>query len=220
MEYWAEPDFIPYMLRAYSSNPWPLFGRSEFCPGDPINVTIGLTAGFDQYEWRKNGVLIPGATTNTIQVSGATAIGVYSARVRRGSYWSDWSRTPVEIKIKAPTVPPTISIAGLMSKVIPALDGNNGVTLQVPTGYTSYLWQREGSSATIGTTNTLNATTPGSYKVRVTEQFGCSTEFSTLYQKHLCVLIGVITRHLSTTKRILKYTVPARPADHILYWPF
>ncbi len=178
---WAEPDFIPYVLRAYSSNPWPLFGRSEFCPGDPINVTIGLTAGFAQYEWRKNGVLIPGATTNTIQVSGASAIGVYSARVRRGSYWSDWSRTPVEIKIKAPTVPPTISIAGLMSKVIPALDGNNGVTLQVPTGYTSYLWQKEGSSATIGTTNTLNATTPGSYKVRVTEQFGCSTEFSTLF---------------------------------------
>jgi len=178
---WTEPDFYPFALRAYSSNPWTLYGRTEFCPGDPINVTIGLAAGFNQYEWRKDGVLIPGATTNTIQVSGASAIGVYSARVRRGTFWSDWSRTPVEIKIKAPTVPPTISIAGLMSKVIPALDGNNGVTLQVPTGYTSYLWQKEGSSATIGTTNTLNATTPGSYKVRVTEQFGCSTDFSTLF---------------------------------------
>lgn len=175
---WAEPDYFPFLNRAYSSNPWTLFGRTEFCPNDPINVTIGLTPGFDQYEWRKNGNLISGATSNTIQVSGASAIGVYTARVKRGAYWSEWSRTPVEIKIKTPTVPPSISVSGLMSKVIPALDGSNGVTLSVPTGYASYLWQKVGSNTTIGTANTLNATTPGDYKVQVTEQYGCSTNFS------------------------------------------
>ena len=39
---WAEPDFWPYVNKANMSNPWPLFGRTEFCPEDQINVTIGL----------------------------------------------------------------------------------------------------------------------------------------------------------------------------------
>lgn len=183
---WAEPDFYPFVNRAHKANPWPLFGRTEFCPGDAINVTIGLTPGFSQYEWRKNGELISGATSNTLQITGTavagnSALGVYSARVRRGSIWSDWSPIPVEIKIKAPTVSPNITIQGLRSNVIPALDGNTSVPLQVPTGYQSYVWQQEGSGTTISTTNTLNAASPGSYKVRVTEAFGCSSSFSPLF---------------------------------------
>jgi predicted esterase len=172
---WAEPDFWPFTKRAYASNPWTLFGRTEFCPGDPINVTVGLVAGFDEYQWRKDGVVIPGATTNTINV---TTTGVYDARVRRGTLWSDWSVTPVEIKTKTPTITPDITVSGLMSKVIPAPDGNTGVTLQLPTGYASYLWQKVGSSNTIGTANTLNATSPGDYIAKVTEQYGCSASFS------------------------------------------
>ena len=148
--------------------------EQNFVPGDVINVTIGLTPGFDAYQWRRNGVLMAGSTTNSINV---TDTATYDARILRGIYWSDWSHTPVHIKVKDPTVPPTITISGLMSKVIPALD-NSGVTLQVPTGYTSFLWQKVGSSTTIGTARTLDVTTPGDYKVQVTEQFGCSTDFS------------------------------------------
>jgi fibronectin type 3 domain-containing protein len=180
---WAEPDFYPFVLRAHSANPWPLTGRKEFCPGDAINITIGLTPGFAQYEWRKDGVLIPGATSNTIIVTGTAvagnpALGSYSARVRRGTFWSDWSPTPVVLTIKQPTIPPAISIVGLKSKVIPALDGSTGVPISVPNTYAAYLWQREGSTTTIGTTNSITATTPGDYKVQVTEQFGCSSEFT------------------------------------------
>lgn len=180
---WAEPNFYPYVNAIHAANPWTLFGRTEFCLGDAINVTIGLTAGFDQYEWRKNGVLISGATTNTINVTGTAvagnpALAVYSARIRKGTVWSDWSPTPVEIKVKAATVSPSISVAGLMSKVLPALNGSSSVTLQVPATYQSYLWQKEGSTTTISTANTVNATSPGNYKVKVTEQFGCSTDFS------------------------------------------
>jgi large repetitive protein len=181
---WAEPDFYPFVLRANAANPWPLTGRQEFCPGDAINITLGLTPGFAQYEWRKDGVLISGATSSTLAVTGTAiagnpALGVYSARVRRGTIWSDWSPVPVELRIKAPTVSPTISIVGLKSKVIPALDGSSGVPLSVPNTFASYVWQKEGSSTTIGTANTLTATTPGDYKVRVTEQFGCSSDFTT-----------------------------------------
>lgn len=172
---WNEPDYFPYMVRAHKANPWPLTGRTEFCPGDPIDVTMGVTPGFSGYEWRKNGVLIPGATGNQITVSDT---GVYECRIRRGSAWSVWSPTPVHIKIKAPTVTPPVTMAGLFSKAIPALDTTTGVILQVPSGYASYRWEKVGSSAAIGTANTYKATTPGGYRVRVTEQFGCSSAFS------------------------------------------
>lgn len=172
---WGESDYLGFLSRAHKANPWPLTGKSEFCPGDVLQATLGVTAGFTAYEWRKDGVLIPGATGNEITV---TSLGTYDCRIKRGTLWSVWSPRPVVIKMKAPTVPPLVTVSGLMSKVIPAADGNTAVTLSVPTGYTSYLWQKVGSATTLGTTNTLSATTPGDYRVQVKEQFGCSSEFS------------------------------------------
>lgn len=172
---WAEPDFFPACTRAYSSNPWTLFGRTEFCPGDAINVTVGVVPGMTAYEWRKDGVLIQGATSNSINV---TQLGVYSARVQKNGIWSDWSRIPVQIKIKVATVTPPIATESLMSSVLPALDGSTSVTLKVPEGYASYEWRKVGSNTSIGTANTLVVSTPGDYIARVTEQYGCSSSFS------------------------------------------
>ncbi|CAL1518078.1 fibronectin type III domain-containing protein [Chitinophaga sp. MM2321] len=173
---WNEADYFPFMSRANKANPWPLFGRTEFCTGDLINVTLGLTAGFDGYEWRKDGALISGATSNTLTV---TSLGTYDARVKSGSLWSQWSPIPVQIKIKAPTVSPNIQISGLMSKVIPAPDGKDSVVLQVPTGYTSYVWKNAAdTSITLGTQNTLAVRQAGNYVIKVTELYGCSSSFS------------------------------------------
>ncbi|MEI9942685.1 MAG: carbohydrate-binding protein [Chitinophagaceae bacterium] len=172
---WAEPDFLPFVNRAYGSNPWPLYGRTEFCPDDAVNtVTLGVAAGFDQYQWRKDGVVIDSATHNTVRV---TQFGIYDLRVRKGTVWSDWSHTPANIKIKGVTLTPPISVLGTMSRVIPALD-TNLVTLKIPTGYASYLWQKVGSTATVSTDSTLVVTTPGSYIVQAKEQYSCSSEFS------------------------------------------
>ena len=52
---WKEPDFCPFQLRAYASNPWALSGRTEFCPGDAINLIIGVAPGFAEYQWKKDG---------------------------------------------------------------------------------------------------------------------------------------------------------------------
>jgi hypothetical protein len=175
---WAQPDFWPFMNRAYSSNPWPLFGRSQFCPGDPVNITVGVTQGYQAYQWRKDSVLINGATGNTIPV---TQFGKYDCRVQKNGIWSDWSRIPLVVSIKTPTVSPTITIPPLVSNVLPAPDTSHGVTLQVPAGYASYQWQQVGNGATLSTTNTYNTTTPGQYQVKVTEQFGCSSNFSAPY---------------------------------------
>ncbi|RYF44873.1 MAG: hypothetical protein EON99_00720, partial [Chitinophagaceae bacterium] len=108
----------------------------------------------------------------------ATSVGTYDVRIRRGTTWSVWSPIPVVIKLKAATVPPDITVVGTMSKVLPSVDTVSGVDLMVPAGYASYVWQKEGSTTTLGTSNTFRATTPGNYRVRVTEQYGCSSEFS------------------------------------------
>ncbi|HRP33899.1 MAG TPA: fibronectin type III domain-containing protein, partial [Agriterribacter sp.] len=176
---WSEPDYFPYLSRANKANPWPLYGRTEFCNTGPgsINTTIGVSAGFDQYEWRKNGVLLTGLgnTSNTLTV---TDIGIYDCRIRKGATWSDWSPIPVEIKYKTGTVPPTITVGGLASNVLPSLDGKTTVTLAVPSNYLTYKWEKVGNTTTLSSTNTLNNVGIGSYKVQVTEQVGCASAFS------------------------------------------
>jgi len=173
---WSDPDFFAFCMRVYSANPWTLFGRTQFCPGDPVNVTLGVAPGYDAYQWRKDGVVISGATTNSIN---ATALGTYDCRVQRLGIWSDWSRTPVVLSIKPPTVTPPIRISGLMSDAIPAADGNNYVNLEVPdSGYTSYTWKKVGSDSVIGNTRIFKATQPGQYIVSVTQQYGCSSIYS------------------------------------------
>ncbi|WP_153801047.1 fibronectin type III domain-containing protein [Foetidibacter luteolus] len=171
---WNEADYFPFMVRAYKSNPWVLGGRTEFCPGDPINITVGVTPGFDAYEWRKDGVLMS-ETSNAITV---TAIGTYECRIKNGANWSEWSRIPVIIKLKQATLSPDIQLTAGSSAVLPVLDGSEGVKLEVPAGYTSYLWRKKDSATTLSTTRFLTATAPGKYEVKVTEQYGCYSSFS------------------------------------------
>ncbi|HXS35447.1 MAG TPA: PA14 domain-containing protein, partial [Flavipsychrobacter sp.] len=172
----ANPNFFPFMLNTYMSNPWALYGRTAFCPGDTINVTLGLARGFDGYQWRKDSTVISTATTNTLHV---TLPGKYDARIKKGTTWSDWSHTPINIIIKTATITPPITVAGAMSDVIPATDGNNYVNLQVPdNGYINYSWVKTGSSTVIGTQRILKVTQPGSYQVSAFEKYGCSSVIS------------------------------------------
>jgi predicted esterase len=172
---WEEPNFWPFLLNAYSSNPWTLFGRNQFCPGDVINLTVGLPAGFQAYKWRMNGTIIPGATSNTINV---TAPGIYDAQVERSGIWSDWSHHPDTVSIQTPTVTPPITVSGVMSDVLPDAGGQTFVNLQVPAGYASYTWEQASNDSIVGTSQTLKVTKPGSYIVSVTQQYGCSSIFS------------------------------------------
>ena len=181
---WADTGYYHFYARAYKSNPWPLCGRTEYCQGETIKDTLGVTAGFEGYEWRKNGVLISGATKNWIV---ATAYGTYDCRIKKGTTWSAWSPMPVVIKVKAATVQPTITVNGSFSNVIPAPDGSTTVPLQVPDGYATYTWQKEGSTTTLSTTRFLKASTAGYYKVHVTEKFGCATS-ATAFSKSFLVV--------------------------------
>ncbi|MFB6456069.1 fibronectin type III domain-containing protein [Chitinophaga sp. Hz27] len=170
---WAEADFFPTMNRAHILTPWPLGGRSEFCNGDPINLTVGIARGFTNYQWSRNNVVIDTATGNQINV---TSLGTYAVRVSRdnGATWSEWSPNPLVIKIKAPTVTPPITTVGLASNVIPAPDGKTTVSLRLPQGYVQYKWM-DASGAVVSTDSVFTTSTSGAYTAMVTEQYGCSS---------------------------------------------
>jgi large repetitive protein len=174
--FWAEPNYFPFLNAQHKANPLVHFQRREFCPEEPVNVKLELQAGFFEYEWSKDGITIPGANTNQLIV---TSFGQYRGRFKResGSDWSVWSPTPVVISLKQPTVTPPIQIDGLRSTVLPATDGSTTAPLMAPATYASYEWRRLSDDAIVSTTNIYNAP-PGTYKVKVTEQFGCSSDFS------------------------------------------
>jgi len=177
--HYNEPDYFPFIKRANKTNPLVYFGKSEFCPGETINARLGLTAGFDGYEWRRNGIIIPGATSNEIVV---TQFGTYDVRIRRGNNWSNWSVLPVEIKIKDPTITPPIALSGLVSKVFPSPDNAQGVSLELPEGYVEYKWRKVGSSNILGTNRSYSATSAGDYEASVTELYGCSSNWSPAFR--------------------------------------
>lgn len=170
-ETYKNPDFFPFINRAHKANPTVYFGRTEFCPEDVINVKLGLTAGFDGYEWRKDGVLISGATTHQLNV---TQLGTYEARIKRGTKWSVWSPKPVVIKAKGLTTPPQITVLGNNSKFIPSGNGSTTVTLTVAEGFERYEWFKTGSTSVLSSTNQLTVSQPGEYYVKIKEKFGCS----------------------------------------------
>lgn len=216
---WAEPDFIPFMNRANTLTPWPLGGRSEFCPGDAINIRAGIPPGFSAYEWQKDGATIPGASTNSITI---TALGTYAVRVRRsaGGAWSEWSPTPLVIKTKAGTVTPPITIDSLATNVLPAPDGSTAVTLKLPAGYASYEWRTVGGTTSLGNTNTLSVGV-GQYIARVTEQFGCASTFSPAYRvinaagTNVPDAVGGMTvTPVSQTELTLNWTDKANPQNN------
>ncbi|MBX2923289.1 MAG: fibronectin type III domain-containing protein [Chitinophagaceae bacterium] len=175
---WGQADYFPFLKRAHKANPWALFGRTEFCTEETINVTIGVTAGFDAYEWRKNDEIIIGATSNTIV---ATSVGKYDCRIRKGSTWSPWSPIPVEIKYKSAVIAPEIELGEFSSKVLPSPDGRTTIKLALPEGYMSYRWEAVGATGAVSTTNTYEAA-PGTYKARVSEAVGCNSPFSTPFK--------------------------------------
>ncbi len=100
---WAEePRYNNAISTAHKANPLIFFNKKYYCPGATVSSRLGITQGFAQYQWDKNGVVIPGATSNEYT---ATDFGTYRARFKRtaSSDWSDWSPVPAVI---SPICPP------------------------------------------------------------------------------------------------------------------
>jgi large repetitive protein len=172
---WLKPGWWPFCNNVYQSNPWPLYGRTNFCPGQTINVTLGVVGGLQGYKWRKNGVIISGATSNTLQV---TSAGTYDCSIQRGTdYWSDFSHTPVVITVLGSSQTPPITTLNGASAVLPDAAGDTSVTLTLPAGDSLYSWQYLSTGATVGTSQNLvvGASKTGDYVASVIPYQGCSS---------------------------------------------
>lgn len=182
ISHWFEPGYVEYMNDMHKANPLVYFQKSLFCPDETVSARMGISPGFVAYEWAVNTgsgySTIPGATSNEYT---ATSFGTYRVRFKRTSTgdWSEWSPKPVVVGLKSTTVTPPIAIKGLRSKVLPAPDGSTTVPLRLPPGYISYEYWRlgTGDSTVVGNDSIYNAT-PGLYRARVREQFGCNAFFS------------------------------------------
>jgi predicted esterase len=176
---WLMPNFFPFVLAANAANPWTLFGRTAFCPGNNINLTIGLAPGFQAYQWRRNDTLLA-ATTSSINV---TTPGSYDARVERNGIWSGWSPQPVNVIVQGASPTPAIALATTPQTVaLPGANGANSVTLTLPAGDSLYAWYKVGSSSVIGTAQTYTATSPGDYYATAIPKYGCSSIPSAPFQ--------------------------------------
>ncbi|MBL0744243.1 fibronectin type III domain-containing protein [Chryseolinea lacunae] len=174
---YARPDFFPWFLSHKKNEILVLFNRNELCPGVPTSATMGFTPGFDAYEWRKDGVLIPGATTYKIT---ATQFGVYTGRIKNRGVWSEWS-APVEVKTKQPTYTPAIVPSANKTIVLPAPDGSTTTSLEEPEGYSAYVWRNAATNAIVANTRVFSTATVGTYKATVTEVNGCSSVESPVF---------------------------------------
>jgi large repetitive protein len=172
---WLKPGWWPFCNTVYQSNPWPLGGRTNFCPGQTINVTLGVVGGLAGYKWRRNGVIISGATTNSIVV---TQAGTYDCSIQRGTnYWSDYSHAPVTITVLGATQTPPITTLNGASPVLPDAAGDTSVTLTLPGGDSLYTWKYLSTGAMVGTSQNLvvGAGKTGDYVATVIPFQGCSS---------------------------------------------
>jgi chitodextrinase/dienelactone hydrolase len=191
-QHWNEPGYVDYMNETHKANPLVYFNRYEWCPGQPISARLGLTSGFNAYEWQKDGVVIARRINgvNTILVPAQVAsfsgneivvrnYGTFRARFRRTttSAWSEWSPKPAVLTTKGITQTAPITVRGVKSKVLPAPDGSTSVTLQLPSGFLNYEWYRVSDNVVVSRVDTFNAA-PGTYRARYSERFGCGTNFS------------------------------------------
>ncbi|MCV9385031.1 LamG-like jellyroll fold domain-containing protein [Reichenbachiella ulvae] len=189
---YAESDYFSYIESRHKANPVVLTGnyfnvfdnsskvvyefvpRNEPCPGETVAVTLGLTAGFDDYEWRKDGQLL-NASTNEIV---ATEFGVYDVRYLENGEWSEWSPAPVEIKLKPATETPDIQLVENESVALPSPDGSVSVDLELPQGYAQYEWRKVSDNSLVSTDRIVTISEPDYYVAKVTENFGCSSNDS------------------------------------------
>ncbi len=161
---YGKDDFFTWMLDKSKLKIHAFYEQTSFCPGEPINVRLGITGGFDNYEWAKDN------TTNVI-ASGTNEVlvnqpGDYYVRFARGSEWTQWSE-PLNINNnRSPSPEPSIT-SNNRSVNLPALDGSTEITLSSESPATLFNWRKDLSIIPNALDSFLTISEAGAYAVAV-----------------------------------------------------
>jgi hypothetical protein len=140
-------------------------GPLTFCAGGSVSLTVevnGFTGG--NYSWSKGSGSI--STSNTLIV---TTSGTYTVTYSSASGCPAAASASVDVIVNPIPPKPTIAASGPLT----FCDGGSVSLTASTTGFTggSYSWTKE--SGVISTSNTLVATTSGTYTVTYTSASGC-----------------------------------------------
>ncbi|GIV33300.1 MAG: hypothetical protein KatS3mg031_0835 [Chitinophagales bacterium] len=132
-------------------------GPLTFCQGNSVTLTSSSDTAYT-YQWKKNGVSIPGATNVSYEVSES---GSYTVTVKVDT--CEKTSLPAEVTVN-PTPNATLNGPG-------AICFGESAQL-IATGGTSYNWSAAGAS---GNTITVSPTFNTTYSVTVTNSYGCNS---------------------------------------------
>jgi hypothetical protein len=137
-------------------------GSSTFCQGGSVTLLANTGTGLS-YQWKKDGVIINGATSNSYS---ATTSGSYTVLVTNTSGCSSTSNS-VNVTVN-PSPNPIIS--GITS----VCQGSSSVLSVNQITGESYQWKQNGINILGGTNSSYNVTSSGTYSLFVTNINGCS----------------------------------------------
>jgi len=133
-------------------------GPTTFCYGDSVFITANIGSGLN-YQWKKDGIVIPGATSTTIY---AKQSGAYTVTTTNLNFCSTTS-LPVNVTAMIPPLD-----LGLDSTICET----HQITLDAGAGMDSYLWSTGDTTQTIIVDSTGIGIGNKDFSVIVTQQ-GC-----------------------------------------------
>ncbi|MFT4739256.1 MAG: lysophospholipase L1-like esterase [Marivirga sp.] len=168
---YAEDNFFPWIKEKDKSDVHVYFGDSTICASNGNGAKLGVSHGFQAYQWERDGQLIAGADSS---VYFADIPGVYRCRFSRfsaspsASDWNKWSK-PVTIKESIVSKPP---ITAINTVHLPDINGVDSVSLVTTLDANLYYtWFKNG--LVVGDTNYYNVKTAGLFTVATETLGGC-----------------------------------------------
>jgi hypothetical protein len=145
-------------------------GSLNLCAGNSITLSAANNANAVSYQWRKNGINIPGATSQTLVVSQS---GTYSVVIANQACPATSAVISNTLTIQVfPNPNPIISSSGTF--VSPSVS----VTLSTANGIgNTYQWYKMLGTTLLAipgaTQATYTTTSSGTFRVKVTNMYGC-----------------------------------------------
>jgi hypothetical protein len=127
-----------------------------FCDGSLVVLTA-VVGNNITYQWRKNGVAIPGSSTPSYN---ATQTGTYTIFATNTLTGCSANSAPVQVVVFPITIPVII---------------RNGITFSTTTNFASYQWLLNSVPIPGATSQTYTAVANGTYRVKVKDANGCES---------------------------------------------